>query len=50
MLSQLPTVQGVAGEVHVSNDLARLLNVADKLAQQHQDQYIASEWFLCGVC
>lgn len=46
LLSQLPTVQGVAGEVHISNDLSRLLNVTDKLAQQHQDQYIASEWFL----
>ncbi len=42
-VDQLPTVQGAAGDVHVSNDLQRLLNVTDKLAQQRQDQFIASE-------
>src|SRR5450755_3464654 len=39
LVEQLPTVQGAAGDVHVSNDLQRLLNVADKLAQQRQDQF-----------
>ncbi len=43
MLDRLPSVEGTAGEVHVSNDLTRLLNVTDKLAQQRKDQYISSE-------
>ncbi len=46
LVHQLPTVQGTAGDVHVSNDLQRLLNVTDKLAQQRQDQFIASELFV----
>ncbi len=45
MLDRLPRVEGTAGEVHVSNDLTRLLNVTDKLAQQRKDQYISSELF-----
>ena len=32
--------------MHISNDLQRLLNVTDKLAQQRQDQFIASELFV----
>jgi ATP-dependent Clp protease ATP-binding subunit ClpB len=48
-LERLPVVEGTAGEVHVSNDLARLLNVADKLAQQRGDQYIASELFVLAA-
>ena len=35
-LDRLPTVEGNAGEVHISNDLTRLLNLTDKLAQQRQ--------------
>jgi ATP-dependent Clp protease ATP-binding subunit ClpB len=46
LVEQLPTVQGAPGDVHVSNDLQRLLNVTDKLAQQRQDQFIASELFV----
>ena len=46
LIEQLPTVQGAAGDVHVSNDLQRLLNVTDKLAQQRQDQFISSELFV----
>jgi ATP-dependent Clp protease ATP-binding subunit ClpB len=45
VLKRLPQVQGAAGEVHVSRDLDRLLNVTDKLAQQRGDDYIASELF-----
>jgi ATP-dependent Clp protease ATP-binding subunit ClpB len=44
-LDQLPQVQGAEGELHISNDLGRLLNVTDKLAQQRKDQYISSELF-----
>jgi ATP-dependent Clp protease ATP-binding subunit ClpB len=49
LVDQLPTVQGQAGEVHISNDLQRLLNVTDKLAQQRQDQFIASELFVLAA-
>ncbi len=48
-LDRLPQVSGAAGEVHVSNDLGRLLNVTDKLAQQRQDQYISSELFVLAA-
>jgi len=45
-IDTLPTVQGTPGDVHVSQDLNRLLNVTDKLAQQRNDQYISSELFV----
>ena len=49
-IEQLPQVTGeTSGEVHVSNDLMRLLNVADKLAQQQGDQFISSELFLAAA-
>jgi len=49
-LAALPTVQGTHGDVHVSPTLNRLLNQTDKLAQQRQDQFIASElWVLALV-
>ncbi len=44
-LDRLPQVEGAAGDVHVSNDLGRLLNQTDKLAQKRKDQYISSELF-----
>ena len=42
-LDQLPKVQNPTGDVNMSQDLARLLNQADRLAQQKGDQYITSE-------
>ena len=45
-LDHYSTVEGAGGDVHISNDLARLLNVCDKLAQQRKDQYISSELFI----
>jgi ATP-dependent Clp protease ATP-binding subunit ClpB len=44
-LDRLPSVEGTAGDVHISADLARLLNVTDKLAQARDDSYISSELF-----
>jgi ATP-dependent Clp protease ATP-binding subunit ClpB len=35
--------------VHVSNDLGRLLNQTDKLAQQRKDAYISSELFVLAA-
>jgi ATP-dependent Clp protease ATP-binding subunit ClpB len=49
LLDQLPQVEGAAGEVHVSNELARMLNVTDKLAQQRKDSYISSELFILAA-
>ncbi len=49
-LDRLPTVEGSGGDVAVSNDLGRLLNVTDKLAQQRGDQYLSSELFLLAAC
>src|SRR5690606_8053259 len=49
-LDQLPQVEGTQGEVLLSNDLARLLNVTDKLAQQRGDQYVSSELFALAAC
>ncbi len=48
-LDALPKISGQDGQVSVGNALARLLNVTDKLAQQNQDQFIASEWFLLAA-
>src|SRR5665213_1730278 len=45
-IDALAKVEGVAGDVQVSSELARLLNVTDKLAQQRGDQYISSELFV----
>ncbi|MGI9228976.1 MAG: ATP-dependent chaperone ClpB [Gammaproteobacteria bacterium] len=44
-LGRLPQVQGNAGEVHISRDLERLLNLSDKFAGQRGDEYISSEMF-----
>ncbi|SVB96511.1 uncharacterized protein METZ01_LOCUS249365, partial [marine metagenome] len=49
-VDQFPKVEGAAGEVHISNDLSKLLNVTDKLAQDRGDQYISSEIFALAAC
>jgi ATP-dependent Clp protease ATP-binding subunit ClpB len=48
-VSRLPKVEGTPGEVHISRELAQLLNVTDKEAQKRGDQYIASELFLLAA-
>jgi ATP-dependent Clp protease ATP-binding subunit ClpB len=48
-IGRLPKVEGTPGEVHISRDLAQLLNVADKEAQKRGDQYIASELFVLAA-
>ncbi len=44
-IDRLPRVEGVGGDVHISNDLSKLFNLTDKLSQQRDDQYISSELF-----
>ncbi|MCH4871905.1 MULTISPECIES: ATP-dependent chaperone ClpB [Pseudomonas] len=48
-LDQLPKIQNPTGDVNMSQDLARLLNQADRLAQQKGDQYITSELVLLAA-
>jgi len=48
-LERLASVQGNAGDVHLSNDLGRLFNQTDKLAQERKDQYISSELFVLAA-
>lgn len=45
----LPKVTEHEGEVSVSRDLNKTLNQTDKLAQQQNDSYIASELFLLAL-
>ena len=48
-LGSLPTVSGSAGDVHISQDTSRLLNRADKLAQERKDTYLSSELVLLAM-
>ncbi|NWN51292.1 ATP-dependent chaperone ClpB [Pseudomonas sp. MAFF 301514] len=48
-LDQLPKIQNPTGDVNMSQDLARLLNQADRLAQQKCDQFISSELVLLAA-
>jgi len=48
-IDRLPQVQGTGGEIHVSNDLGKLLNLTDKLAQKRGDQYISTELFVLAA-
>ncbi len=48
-LDRMPKVEGTDGEVHISNDLSKLLNLTDKLAQKRDDQYISSELFVLAA-
>lgn len=48
-IENLPKVEGVGGEIHISNELNSLLNMTFKLAQQQGDQYISSELFLLAA-
>jgi len=49
MLDKLPKVSGQEGNINVGNDLTRLLNLTDKLAQQRGDAFIASELFVLAA-
>ena len=48
-LDELPQVQGTGGDVQISNELGRVMNVMDKLAQERKDQYISSELFVLAA-
>lgn len=48
-LDRLSKIEDASGDVHLSNDLSRLLNLTDKLAQQRKDQFISSELFVLAA-
>src|SRR5210317_2058621 len=48
-VDRLPRVEGAGGELHISNDLNKLFNITDKLAQKRDDQYISSELFVLAA-
>ena len=48
-LDELPQVQGTGGDVQISNDLGRVMNLMDKLAQKRNDEYISSELFVLAA-
>ncbi|MDX1823963.1 MAG: ATP-dependent chaperone ClpB, partial [Thiohalomonadales bacterium] len=48
-MDKLPTIGEATGEVHISNELSRLLNLTDKLAQKRNDQFISSELFVLAA-
>ncbi|RLA18089.1 MAG: type VI secretion system ATPase TssH, partial [Gammaproteobacteria bacterium] len=49
-LDTMPSVSGVGGDVQISNDLAKLLNLTEKLAQKRNDSFVSSEIFLLAAC
>lgn len=49
VIKRLPKVEGTGGEVHVSNELNRILNLMDKLAQKRKDKFISSELFILAA-
>lgn len=49
LLEKQVSVEGTGGDLHISNSLAKLLNVTDKLAQERKDQFISSELFVLAA-
>jgi len=49
LLDRLPKVEGTGGDIHIGNDVGKLLNLTDKLAQDRNDQYISSELFVLAA-
>ncbi len=50
IVNDLPRVANATGQVNISPDTSRLLNLCDKYAQQNGDKYISSELFLLAAC
>jgi ATP-dependent Clp protease ATP-binding subunit ClpB len=49
LLDGLPKLKDATGEVQVGQELSRLLNLTDKLAQQRKDQFISTELFMLAA-
>ena len=50
IVNDLPRVANATGQVNISPDTSRLLNLCDRYAQQNGDKYISSELFLLAAC
>ena len=48
-LDRLPVVSNPDGDIRLSQDMARLFNLTDKLAQQRGDQFVASELIVLAM-
>ncbi|MFV1996858.1 MAG: ATP-dependent chaperone ClpB [Acidiferrobacterales bacterium] len=48
-LEKMSSVQGVGGDVHLSNALGSLLNLTDKYAQKRGDKFISTELFVLAA-
>lgn len=48
-LSRTVQVEGTGGDVQPSNELVRILNLCDKLAQKRNDKFISSELFVLAA-
>ncbi len=48
-LERLPVVNTPDGDIRLSQDMARLFNLTDKLAQQRGDQFVASELVILAM-
>ncbi|MDY6322003.1 MAG: ATP-dependent chaperone ClpB [Succinivibrio sp.] len=48
-VEKLPQVKGVGGDLQLSPQTGRLLNVCDRLAQKNGDQFISSEMFVLAA-
>lgn len=49
IIDRLPKVEGGGGDVTMSNDLGRLMNLADKITQKNGDSFISSESVLLAA-
>ncbi len=48
-INQLPTLDKPTGDINISQNLLRLLNQTDKLAQDKGDSYLSTELFLLAI-
>jgi len=48
-IDRLASVSGAGGDMQISNELSRMLNLTDKLAQKRKDAFISSELFLLAA-
>jgi ATP-dependent Clp protease ATP-binding subunit ClpB len=49
-IEKLFKVEGVGGDVQLSNNMVSLINLCDKYAQKRKDKYISSELFVLVAC
>ena len=49
-IEKLFKVEGVGGDVQLSNNMATLINLCDKYAQKRKDKFISSELFVLAAC